>query len=403
VLLTTHYLDEADKLCDRIAVIDRGRNLVEDTPDGLKRRIGNERLEIVATQPDHLPAIASLAGKAPGSGGEAGRRGAPVVARPDRRVPAAGGPPVPGPEPVAPGRCSAIRAASACIYVLYGYISSADHGVLLCHNGAFGPSESGRSGIAMKEQTVMTATSETPPVRSRPDGGDEPVTGPPPRGVDIVLAAQRRWVRHVWWVALIAGIAGTTYVWLATPHVREIESVWDLVARLLTFVFLCCAIAFFPGVSGRLHWLLYLPFIFYVAYLFPRIGYFYFVDVERVEDGSFYTHQFLLSYPGIVLTAAAAYRLGGGSPGRCLKIAVSGMLIIFSGLLDYMWWLVNPVDLPEVIDAPHITILTGGPISYGSTVLFIAAHIPIIVGINLLPLDRWLARLFRAGEPAAVR
>jgi ABC-2 type transport system ATP-binding protein len=64
VLLTTHYLDEADQLCDRIGVIDHGRNVVEDTPDGLKRRIGNERLEIVATDPDDLPAIAELANKA---------------------------------------------------------------------------------------------------------------------------------------------------------------------------------------------------------------------------------------------------------------------------------------------------------------------------------------------------
>ena len=63
VLLTTHYLDEADKLCDRIAVIDHGRNLVDDTPEGLKRRIGNERLEIVAAEPDDLPVIATLAGK----------------------------------------------------------------------------------------------------------------------------------------------------------------------------------------------------------------------------------------------------------------------------------------------------------------------------------------------------
>jgi ABC-2 type transport system ATP-binding protein len=64
VLLTTHYLDEADQLCDRIGVIDHGRNVVEDTPDGLKRRIGNERLELVATDPDDLPAIAELANKA---------------------------------------------------------------------------------------------------------------------------------------------------------------------------------------------------------------------------------------------------------------------------------------------------------------------------------------------------
>jgi ABC-2 type transport system ATP-binding protein len=71
VVLTTHYLDEADRLCDRIAVIDQGRNLVEDSPDGLKRRIGNERLEIVATEPDHLAMIAGLVAKVAGDQREA--------------------------------------------------------------------------------------------------------------------------------------------------------------------------------------------------------------------------------------------------------------------------------------------------------------------------------------------
>ena len=60
VLLTTHYLDEADKLCDRITVIDHGRNFVEDTPTGLKRRIGDERLEVAATEPAVLRSVAAL-------------------------------------------------------------------------------------------------------------------------------------------------------------------------------------------------------------------------------------------------------------------------------------------------------------------------------------------------------
>ncbi|NLS09178.1 ATP-binding cassette domain-containing protein [Nesterenkonia sp. MY13] len=51
VLLTTHYLDEADKLCDRISVIDHGMNFVEDTPAGLKQRIGQERLEVAVADP----------------------------------------------------------------------------------------------------------------------------------------------------------------------------------------------------------------------------------------------------------------------------------------------------------------------------------------------------------------
>ena len=60
VLLTTHYLDEADKLCDRITVIDHGRNFVEDTPNGLKRRIGDERLEVAAADPAVLRSVAAL-------------------------------------------------------------------------------------------------------------------------------------------------------------------------------------------------------------------------------------------------------------------------------------------------------------------------------------------------------
>ncbi|SOD63632.1 ABC-2 type transport system ATP-binding protein [Streptomyces zhaozhouensis] len=54
VLLTTHYLDEADKLSDRIAVIDQGRNITEDTPAGLKRAVGGDRLEVVLTDPADL-------------------------------------------------------------------------------------------------------------------------------------------------------------------------------------------------------------------------------------------------------------------------------------------------------------------------------------------------------------
>ncbi len=40
VVLTTHYMEEADALCDRIAIIDNGRILVEDTPEALKGSLG---------------------------------------------------------------------------------------------------------------------------------------------------------------------------------------------------------------------------------------------------------------------------------------------------------------------------------------------------------------------------
>ncbi len=42
ILLTTHDMAEADRLCDRIAILDSGRLVVEDTPDGLKARVARE-------------------------------------------------------------------------------------------------------------------------------------------------------------------------------------------------------------------------------------------------------------------------------------------------------------------------------------------------------------------------
>ena len=42
VLLTTHYLEEADYLCDRLVIIDRGKIVVEGTPDNLKSSVASD-------------------------------------------------------------------------------------------------------------------------------------------------------------------------------------------------------------------------------------------------------------------------------------------------------------------------------------------------------------------------
>ncbi|WP_024876967.1 daunorubicin resistance protein DrrA family ABC transporter ATP-binding protein [Saccharomonospora piscinae] len=66
ILLTTQYLDEADQLADRVAILGGGRIVEEDTPAGLKRRIGTERLRLTPARPEFTaPALALLPGAYP--------------------------------------------------------------------------------------------------------------------------------------------------------------------------------------------------------------------------------------------------------------------------------------------------------------------------------------------------
>ncbi|MDQ2836815.1 MAG: ATP-binding cassette domain-containing protein [Actinomycetota bacterium] len=60
VLLTTQYLEEADALADEISVIDRGRVIAHDTPDGLKRVVGGLRLAVRPSDESRLTEVAGI-------------------------------------------------------------------------------------------------------------------------------------------------------------------------------------------------------------------------------------------------------------------------------------------------------------------------------------------------------
>lgn len=60
VLLTTQYLEEADALADEITVIDHGRVIAHDTPQGLKRQVGGQTLEVRPQNPADIERVRPL-------------------------------------------------------------------------------------------------------------------------------------------------------------------------------------------------------------------------------------------------------------------------------------------------------------------------------------------------------
>jgi len=54
LILTTHYMEEADELCDRIAIIDHGTVVALDTPSALKQAVGSEVIHLETDEPEKL-------------------------------------------------------------------------------------------------------------------------------------------------------------------------------------------------------------------------------------------------------------------------------------------------------------------------------------------------------------
>jgi ABC-2 type transport system ATP-binding protein len=67
VVLTTHYMEEADELCDRVAIIDHGKILVQDTPTALKGSVGAQKVyELDLRSQENMPALVQQLQQLPG-------------------------------------------------------------------------------------------------------------------------------------------------------------------------------------------------------------------------------------------------------------------------------------------------------------------------------------------------
>ena len=93
ILMTTHYLDEAERLCDRIAIVDAGRVVACDSPANLLAALGSEVLELRADEPEKVegragrlrvcppPTFSSSAPRSPSCSGAVRRRPYPAGVR----------------------------------------------------------------------------------------------------------------------------------------------------------------------------------------------------------------------------------------------------------------------------------------------------------------------------------
>lgn len=205
--------------------------------------------------------------------------------------------------------------------------------------------------------------------------------------------------RYLWLVFLLLGMIGFLVVWFAIPREPEIEKLWHLYLKLASYGCILGFIAFFPNKLKYGYLLVYAPFIVFLGYLIPRVSFFGVtgnVIVTNFETvGEWYTLLYLLVVQMINFSVAFAYRMGGGTPGKTIKISLLATITLFSGFLDLAFYTINPVEIPEggLIYAHHIIVFLGHAPSFNETIIFALCHIPLFLLVVFAPLDKWFERI----------
>lgn len=193
--------------------------------------------------------------------------------------------------------------------------------------------------------------------------------------------------KYLWLIFLFIGAVSFLLVWFTFQHQRETYSLIQYLIQIVIFIILILSISFFPNQFRLRYLLLTIPLIIYLGYLAPKMTYL----AIQGQIGMFYTLEFTFLYPGLIMAICLAYRLGGGSPGRCVKTGLSGIILLFSGFLDWMWFVTNQLDYAKNVGTiPHIQVIIGHIPSLTELIIFVMVHFLIIIGINCMPLDKWM-------------
>jgi len=174
-------------------------------------------------------------------------------------------------------------------------------------------------------------------------------------------------------------------IWLFIPQTRQISNPFHFIIKIAAFFALCLGIAMMR--PNKMIFSI-LAFVGIIAVIVPRLSYLSFSGMENVSV--YYTTLYFLLVPGIILLTMITYKAAGAASGKTMKLALYELVIFFSGLLDLTYYLINSIPIPDLVDAPHIALITGKPISYFNAFLFCIAHIPLLFIIYKVPLEKYL-------------
>lgn len=191
--------------------------------------------------------------------------------------------------------------------------------------------------------------------------------------------------KYLWLICLILGSVGALISWFAFPHDREQATLLQYLVHIVVFVIILAGISFFPNQNRWAFLLLLIPIFVFNMFLAPKLTYF----AERDQYESFYNLFFVVLYPMMLCSICLAYRLGGGKPEISLKIGVIGVLVLFSGIMDFMWFILNGLDYRiHATSIPHIQVVIGHVPNLTEIIVFISIHMLLSIGLLFIRFDK---------------
>ncbi len=206
------------------------------------------------------------------------------------------------------------------------------------------------------------------------------------------LARARTFDRWFWLPLAVVAACGLGFVWLALPHAREDAKLWQFALKVGMFVFAVVAVALFPKLPRAGYLAASAPFLLFLGLITPKMTFYFLQGPQTLPE--YYTYLWSLDYPVIMLSLCFAWRQAGGSSGGAIKIGLNGLILVFSGFLEWMWFRANPsMDYYGMKTIPHINVIIGHFPSYGGLFVYMLFHIPLLVAVNIAPFDRWIGKL----------